>query len=253
MSPEQSRLAATGFADGRRYERARPGYPREAIEELCARLDVGPGRRVLDLAAGTGKLTRELAARGAEVTAVEPSAGMRAALAGLPGVRVADGRAERIPLPGGSVEAVTVAQAFHWFDGPVALGEIHRVLVPAGRLGLVWNVMDRSVEWVDRIQERIHRHRGAGPWYAGHGWRAAFAGAPFGQLAHRAFANRQHLDLEGLRERVASISFVAALDPGAREAVLGEVADIVVREGALDASGRLSIPYVTDVFTCERR
>jgi ubiquinone/menaquinone biosynthesis C-methylase UbiE len=116
------------------YRRARPSYPAAAVEWA---LEAAPGRRVVDLAAGTGKLTEVLVAAGADVVAVEPLANMRAELErALPSVRALDGSAERIPLPGGSADAVLVGQAFHWFDGPAALAEIARVLVPGGALGL---------------------------------------------------------------------------------------------------------------------
>src|SRR4051812_40459047 len=126
--------AAIGFAlSAQAYEEGRPGYPPAALEPL----KLGAGMTVLDLAAGTGKLTRALAASEATVIAVEPVAEMRAALP--ESVTALDGTAETIPLEAGSVDLVTVAQAFHWFDGPAALAEIHRVLVPGGRLAVLWN------------------------------------------------------------------------------------------------------------------
>ena len=130
--------AATGFARSvEAYERARPEYPPEAIAWLAQELDLRPGRTVVDLAAGSGKLTRPLAALGCEVIAIEPVAEMRAAIG--PTARALDGTAEAMPLPDDSADAVTVGQAFHWFDGPRALAEIERVLRPGGALALVWN------------------------------------------------------------------------------------------------------------------
>lgn len=248
-------LAAAGFAQADRYERARPHYPDDAIDYLCAKLAVGPGRRVLDLAAGTGKLTRALRARGAEVVAVEPVDEMRGRLAdALPGIQVLAGTAEAIPLRDAAVDAVTVAQAFHWFDGPAAIREIHRVLRPQSRLGLMWNVMDQTVPWVERLQERIHRHRGASPWYAGHGWRRAFeSAAEFSPLEQRAFRNVQRVDRDGLIDRIASISFIATLPSADREAVFADALDILDAQGVPGRDGRFEIPYVTDVFWCGRR
>ena len=128
--------AAIGFdraADA--YERSRPSYPPEAIECIRAELAIGVGSRVLDLAAGTGKLTRLLIPLGATLVAIEPVAGMRRILQTLhPQLDVRDGTAEAIPLDDGSLDAVTCAQAFHWFDGPKALAEIRRVLRPGGGL-----------------------------------------------------------------------------------------------------------------------
>ncbi len=252
MTSEYFELASAGFARGERYERARPGYPAEAIAVLLTGCGVGPGTRVLDLAAGTGKLTRDLVASGAEVTAVEPVAGMRARLASIvPDEQILDGTAERLAVSDGSVDAVTVGQAFHWFDGPAAVREIHRVLVPGGAVGLIWNVMDRSVAWVERVQELIHRHRGASPWYSSHAWRVAFtADCGFGPLEHRACTNAQQVDVEGLVDRVASISFIATLPDPARSEVLGEVRQIAAEE--LPGQARFAIPYVTDVFWSRR-
>jgi len=139
--------AAVGFDRGAAdYERGRPGYPDAAIALVARKLGITPGQRVLDLAAGTGKLTRSLLGLGAELVAVEPVAGMREQLRrAVPGVDVRDGTAEQIPLDDASVDAVLVAQAFHWFDVPAAAAEIHRVLVPGGGLAVIRNEWDRTV------------------------------------------------------------------------------------------------------------
>jgi SAM-dependent methyltransferase len=210
---------------------------------------------VLDLAAGTGKLTSELAARGAAVIAVEPTAGMRDQLtARFPGIRVLAGTAEQIPLGDGEVAAVTVAQAFHWFDGPAAVREIHRLLAPDGSLGLMWNVMDQTVPWVQELQLAIHRRRGQNPWYTGQAWRRAFDGAPeFSPLEHRAFRNAQTVDRNGLLDRVASISFIATLPARERDAVFADARTIIADHDVPGPDGRFEIPYVTDVFVCRRR
>ncbi|HET9559925.1 MAG TPA: methyltransferase domain-containing protein, partial [Actinomycetota bacterium] len=162
------------------YERGRPGYPAGAVEELVRVLGIGPGATVLDLAAGSGKLTRQLVPAGATLLAVEPSAAMRERLAG---VRVLAGTAEAIPVAGGSVDAVTVGQAFHWFDGPRAVAELHRVLQPGGRVGLLWNVRDESVPWMAAVTAILDRHAGDAPRYRDGRWRAAFdAAAGFAPL-----------------------------------------------------------------------
>jgi SAM-dependent methyltransferase len=252
MSSSRFDLASAGFAGGERYERARPGYPPDAMAALCAACGIEPRRAVLDLAAGTGKLTRELVARGAHVIAVEPVAGMREQLAAtVPGIQLIDGTAERVPLDDAAVDVVTVGQAFHWFDGPAALKEIHRVLVPGGAIGLVWNVMDRNVPWVGRLQQLIHRHRGPNPWYAGHAWRAAFTpNCGFAELEHRVFINAQSVDIAGLLDRVASISFIATLPGRERSGLMDEVRQIVAEE--LPGQARFAIPYVTDIFWSHR-
>ena len=133
-----------GFTDvAAVYERGRPDYPPAVVARVVAELGAtrtGPPARVLDLGAGTGKLTRPLLAAGLDVFAVEPLERMRAAFArrGRPRARVLDGRAEAIPLPDASLDGAVCAEAFHWFDGPRAADELHRVLRPGAGLVLVW-------------------------------------------------------------------------------------------------------------------
>jgi SAM-dependent methyltransferase len=229
--------AATGFARSvDAYERARPEYPPAAIAWLAQELDLGPGRTVVDLAAGSGKLTRPLAALGCEVIAIEPVAEMRAAIG--PTARALDGTAEAMPLPDDSADAVTVGQAFHWFDGPKALVEIERVLRPGGALALVWN--RRPVESSAlhaAISEIIAPYRGDAPSHGSGAWRDAFAGR---ELTERHFQFNQRLDADGLADRVGSTSFVAALDAAEREPLLERV-----RALALD--GPVDVPYECEV------
>ncbi len=138
------------------YERNRPPYADEAVAWVAERLGIVPGSRVLDLAAGTGKLTRQLLALGAEVVAVEPGDEMRAVLERvLPDVEALAGVAEAIPLPDASVDAVAVGQAFHWFDHDAALAEIRRVLRPGGGLGLLWNRWDEADPLLAAVDELL--------------------------------------------------------------------------------------------------
>lgn len=237
------RAAAQGFArSADAYERGRPGYPDEAIGFLVDRLP--RGATVLDLAAGTGKLTRPLLEAGLDVVAVEPVKEMRE---GLPAAaRALDGTAEGIPVESGSLSAVTVGQAFHWFDGDAALAEIARVLHTDGLLALFWNrrVEDDPVNRA--IDAIVDPHRGDVPTHRGDGWRAAFERTPlFGPLEERVFDNAQRLDADGLEARVASISFIAALDPAERARILGDVR-------AIAGSGTVTVPYRTEVQLCRR-
>jgi ubiquinone/menaquinone biosynthesis C-methylase UbiE len=250
--------ARVGFGTARAvaaYERGRPGYPPEAMAELVSVLAIGRGATVLDLAAGSGKLTRQLLPAGAGLVAVEPSRAMRERLAAAaPGVRVLEGTAEAIPLPDGSVDAVTVGQAFHWFDGPRAVAELHRVLRPGGRVGLLWNVRDESVPWMARITAIVDRQAGDTPRYRDGRWRAAFdASAGFTPLQLRRFPHRHELDREGLRDRFASISFVAALPDATRASVLAEIDQVVAAEPSLAGPGPVMVPYRTELFWAERR
>ena len=243
--------AARGFDLGAdTYERGRPGYPEPAVAWLVQVLGIGPGSQVVDLAAGTGKLTRQLVPTGAELTAVEPVAGMRARLAGsLPGVRVEAGTAEAMRLPDGAADVVVVGQAFHWFDGTRALAEIHRVLRPGGGLGLVWNVRDESVPWVAQLTRIIEPHRGDAPRYQSRRWREAFAATSlFEPLREHGFSHAQRGDRAMVRDRMGSVSFVASLDPAVRAEVLAEVDELLDRHPALRGRATVTLPYRTDVF-----
>jgi SAM-dependent methyltransferase len=230
------------------YERGRPGFPPDAVRAVVEALGIGPGKRVLDLAAGSGKFTRELVPTGAEITAVEPVRSMREALAAaLPSVRTLDGTAESIPADDASFNAVTAAQAFHWFDGDRALAEIHRVLVPEGRLALVWNVRDERDPLMRGATGILERYRGDTPSYGSMAWREAFERTTlFTPLEERRFGYVQETDVDGFVARFASVSFVAALPHEERERVLGEL-----RALAGDREP-VRLPYVTNVFWCTR-
>ena len=229
--------AATGFARSvEAYERARPEYPPEAIAWLAQELDLRPGRTVVDLAAGSGKLTRPLAALGCEVIAIEPVAEMRAAIG--PTARALDGTAEAMALPDDSADAVTVGQAFHWFDGPKALAEIERVLRRGGALALVWNRRpSESSDLHAAISAMIDPYRGDAPAHASGAWRDAFAGR---ELTEQHFEFIQRLDADGLADRVGSTSFVAALDDATREPLLARVR-------ALAPDGPVDVPYECEI------
>ena len=239
---------------GKAYERGRPTYPPEAVARLVAALQIGSGRLVLDLAAGTGKLTRLLVSTGARIVAVEPAAGMRQLLEdALPDVEAFEGTAESIPLEAGSVDAVTVAQAFHWFDGDAALAEIHRVLVPGGRLGLIWNGREECRPWQRQLTEIMEPYRLDAPPYRSDEWRKAFERTTeFTRLEHARFGIEQELDADGVVDRVRSVSFIAALPGDEQDAVAHEVRALIAQDPDTRGRERLSLPYRTDVFWCQR-
>jgi SAM-dependent methyltransferase len=246
--------AARGFSRvSDAYVLGRPTYPTDAVALLARELHLGPGSVVLDLAAGTGKLTALLVGTGAEVVAVEPLAEMRATLEqALPDVRALEGTAERIPLAAESVDVVTVGQAFHWFRGDEALREIHRVLGPGGWLALVWNVRDDSVP--RGLTEILEPLRGAAPRYRTGSWREAFAATElFGPLRHAEFSHVQRLSPDALVARVASVSFVASLPPAEHEAVLAQVRDLLADDPATSGLDEIELPHRTEVFWCARR
>ncbi len=241
------RNAAVGFdRAAEEYERGRPGYPTAAIDLLAAELRLRPGSTAVDLAAGTGKLTRGLIRTGAQVIAVEPVPGMRAQLArAVPAAEVLAGTAEAIPLADDSADAVLVAQAFHWFDTPAAAREIHRVLRPGGGLGVIWNVWDESVGWVARMQELVGAYRGNTPQRGTSAWREQLLATElFTPFSDRTFANVVQAGIDVLLARTASISFIATLPETERVEVLDGVRAVVGDQGELE------MPYVTHVTWC---
>jgi len=258
MPPDASvhPVAQAGFAEAGTYERARPGYPPAAVSWLADHLRIGPGAVVVDLAAGTGKLTRLLVSTAATLVAVEPLEGMRILLAAqCPTVPVAAGTAEGLPLRTGSVDAVTVAQAFHWFDADAAFAELHRVLRPGGRVGLIWNARDRTVAWVDRVWAVMDRVERRAPWRDHDRLGADDLGrrAGFGPLHRAAFHHGQPVTPEGVIDRFRSVSHVAVLPEPEREAVLAEVRDVLATHPQTSGQDELLIPYRVDCLWCERR
>lgn len=225
------------------YERTRPEYPPDALAWVVERLDLRAGRTVLDLGAGTGKLTRALVPTGAEVIAVEPGEAMLDELRrAVPGVRALQGSAEEIPLPDSSVDAVTVGQAFHWFRFDDALPELHRVLRRGRPVALLWNNRDQSDPLQREVSELI--------WPLARGRAAAYdssrqlAESPlFGSLEEREFRFAQVLDADGLAGRVMSISFVAAAPVETRAEIERRARELVANKG-----GSARFPYVTSVY-----
>jgi SAM-dependent methyltransferase len=225
------------------YDRARPGYPPEAIDFLHE-LGLSDDSDVLDLAAGTGKLTRALIAAGARVTAVEPLPAMRQMLQQrLPEATVMEGTAERIPVQDASQDLVTVAQAFHWFEADKAAAEIARVLKPGGGLAAIWNVRDEGVEWMAMIRELIEEARSDTPSHRSGDWRKPFdAGGPFEPLTLETYKHVQEVTRADAVDVFASRSYVAALPESERNHLLERVAEQVPRTDTVE------IPYLTELY-----
>ncbi len=231
-------LHATSFGPAAKaYERGRPSYPAEALDWLLP----DGARRVLDLGAGTGKLTRDLVARGYDVVAVDPSEGMRAELGrALPDVPVLPGSGESIPLDAGSVDVVLVAQAWHWFDAPKAVPEAARVLRPGGRLGLLWNIRAEPEGWSRALGRLLRRH----------GFMEDHSddppvGPPFDPIERHDIAWSNLIAPAALLDLVASRSYVLVLPEAEQEAMLIEVRQLIATEPALAGRRIIAMPYVT--------
>jgi ubiquinone/menaquinone biosynthesis C-methylase UbiE len=255
--PRVDEIAATGFqrAAGD-YERGRPGYPPAAVEKIRQEIGIEAGQTVVDLAAGTGKLTRLLVELlPAEVIAVEPVAGMRAQLElVVPGVTVLDGTAEQIPLADGAAHAVFVAQAFHWFRVPEAAAEIARVLDTDGALAILRNqeVEGDSAPGVAAamavVRERVHfpgtRHRT---------WREELERTGrFEPFREWTVANDVTQDIDSFRHRIASRSYVGAMDDDRRALLLDEVQAVLERNGIAPGEP-FAVPTVTRVIWARTR
>lgn len=226
------------------YERSRPGYPPEAVAWIAERLGLRAGRTVLDLAAGTGKLTRALLNGGARVIAVEPGDAMRAELDRVaPDAETLRGSAEEIPLPDASVDAITVGQGFHWFRHDEAIPELHRVLRPGGGVALVWNLRDADAPLQHEISELIAPFVPQDRPAAEESQLQLAESELFGPLEERRFAFVQKLDTATLAERIASVSFVAAAPPAARREL-----DAKLRVVAEGLGGCVDFPYVTAAY-----
>ncbi|MFY9587624.1 MAG: methyltransferase domain-containing protein [Actinomycetota bacterium] len=245
------RTAAEGFSAGAAsYQRARPDYPDEAVAFLAERFGIVAGKRLVDLGAGTGKFTSCLTATGARIVAVEPVEDMRGRIDAGASVHVVGGTAETIPLRDGCADAVVAAQAFHWFDGPRALAEMHRILVPGGGLGLVWNARDRSSAWVAEMSDIVDQYGNAIRRHETEEWRDAFDGATgFSPLEMTPFPNPQEVDEDQVLDRVASTSFIAILPDDERSGVLDRVRALVRSHPDTRGRKRFTFAHETRVYT----
>jgi SAM-dependent methyltransferase len=233
---DQQRTSFAHVADA--YDRARPGYPVEAARWLVGTR----ASTVVELGAGTGRLTGRLLELGHDVLATDPLQEMLDHLVERhPDVRVAQAPAEQIPAATRSVDTVVAAQAFHWFDHPVALKEIARVLKPEGRIALVWNERDERVPWVRKLSALLGEPQDDTDWSE-----VLIGSGLFGYVETETFRHWQPLRKRELRELVLSRSYVAVMDPMARDRLLRKVDEL------FDAYDRgpdgLLLPYVTRCF-----
>ncbi|QLE70265.1 class I SAM-dependent methyltransferase [Streptomyces rectiverticillatus] len=258
MDQDERLLHASSFgAVAVAYAEHRPDYAQAAVRWA---LEPVPGPRVLDLGAGTGKLTTTLVALGAEVIAVEPDPDMLTELRrSLPAVRALPGRAEAIPLPDASVDAVLAGNAMHWFDMAVAGPEIARVLAPGGVLVGLWNLMDDQVEWVARLA-RVSGNAAIGPRDTPAGWRAAtadmhlpktVAAARFGSPEQTEFPHGQPRTADSLVATIATRAGVLVMPGQEQEATLGRIRAFLASEPEA-ARGEFTLPMLTGVLRIRR-
>jgi SAM-dependent methyltransferase len=237
------------------YAEHRPDYAEAAVRWA---LEPAPGPRVVDLGAGTGKLTATLVALGTDVTAVDPDPAMLAELHRvLPGVRALTGTAEAIPLPDASVDAVVAGQALHWFDMAVAGPEIARVLVPGGILAGLWNLDDDRVDWVAGLA-RVSQGSASLTFTT---WDSRAADIRLAEMDLRGlftpperaeFPHGQRRTAESLLATVATHSKLLIMDDSQRSALLGQIGDYLARQPETSA-GEFILPMLTGVLRARRR
>jgi SAM-dependent methyltransferase len=255
-----SRSRARSFgAVAAAYAEHRPGYPDAAVDwALSPPAGTAPptrpgnGRpRLLDLAAGTGKLTSALLGRG-EVVAVEPDAEMLGELRRrFPSVDAREGSAESIPLPAVAVDAVLVGQAWHWFDAERALPEIARVLRPGGVLAALWNTDDTEVEWVTGLHRVSDERRVPGLVNSGIPPRFVEHEA-FGPEQAARFPNPVRTTAQGLLANLATHSWALLSEPADRDATFARMRDYLARRPET-SSGEFVLPMLTEVLRVSRR
>ena len=217
------------------YERGRPSYPPEAVDWLLP----DSARDVLDLGAGTGKLTSRLIERGLNVVAVDPIAELLDVLrTTLPDTPALLGTAEQIPLPDNSIDAVLVAQAWHWFDADRAAAEIARVLRPGGRLGLLWNVRDERLGWVKEFGRIVGLE---------HDWAntTVVLPEPFTDVVSHRVEWTNYVTPQTLIDYVASRSYCITSPARVRSQTLDQVRELLATHPALANSSGIAMPYIT--------
>jgi len=242
--PERSRRARSFATVTQEYRRGRPSYPRTAIDWVLGRRPL----RVLDLGAGTGKLSEAVLAAGHSLVAVEPLAEMRELLrADLPQLETVDGRAEQLPLAADSVDAVVVGAAFHWFEQGPALAEIERVLRAPGTLGLLGNAYDTTVPWAAELRGIL----GGAPIERPEHWPSAeILGERFAEVEDRRFPHTQQMDLSRLRDLAVSRSSLAVKDSEGREQTLALVDELWERHPELAGRPQVTLRWISRVRRC---
>ncbi|MCS3441868.1 class I SAM-dependent methyltransferase [Microbacterium phyllosphaerae] len=243
---------ATSFgAEAANYEAGRPEYPFDAVAWMLERMPAD-SRRIVDVGAGTGKLTRVLShAPGAEVVAVDPDPAMLAALRqNVPGVPTFQGTAEQMPLPDASIDAAVLGQTWHWVEPITASAELGRVVRSGGVLGLIWNIRDESTAWVRRLTDVMHSSPAEnmvnGP--ESEGPRIA---APFGEVETQRWEWNRPMTRTQLHQMALSRSYLITA-PADERAEITRQMDALFDELGLDGESTIDLPYVTHAFRAVR-
>jgi SAM-dependent methyltransferase len=249
--------ARRGFAAAELYDMHRPSYPPAAVAFVRERAGLDGRSTVVDLAAGTGIMTRLLPPVG-RLIAIEPLAEMREILrARVPEAEIIAAAAEDIPLPSESVDAVVVAQAFHWFANAQALGEIARILKPDGVLALVWNEDDLSDPFMEAFDAALRPYRLRTPRFAVTPWRDVLRAddSPLAVTDQRTYTFEEPLTLGHLQARVLTYSYIALLDARTRGVVRRKLEKVVSRALGAPATNdtKITLRHVTEVFIARLR
>jgi SAM-dependent methyltransferase len=248
MATVPRRLTFGAHADA--YERARPEWPEQAARWIVPEA----AELVVELGAGTGKLTRAVAALGSRVVAVEPDPRMLAVLRGL-GLEGVEGSAEAIPFGDGVADAVVAGSSLHWFELDVALPEIHRVLRPGGRFGFGWNHRDDRHPTTAAMSEAVYeaQARTRGPRWRSRDWATELAAAGlFEEVEQAHFEHVHEIPSDALRDHLLSYSGVAALSEDERRRVLATVAEVLDADESVNRGGSLRLPFVVTAFRARR-
>jgi SAM-dependent methyltransferase len=247
--------AARGYQSASEaYERGRPSYPAEAVTYLIETLGLSDQSTVVEPGAGTGKFTRLLTEQTRATIAVEPVEAMRRVLrATTPKALVVGGYAESLPLADACVDAAICAQCFHWFKGPAALREMHRVLGPGGKLGLIWTVREEAVTWIRELTHIMDPHAGDVPRYRGAAWKRAFQDTKLFTLrGEHHLEHSQPSTPDEVTDRVGSVSFIAAMSEPARQHVLNQVRQLLETHPDTRGKDVIEVPYRVDIFWYDR-
>lgn len=237
------------------YEKGRPDYPQTAMAHFISALKLEPGKWVLDLAAGTGKLSKAVQESGVDLVGVEPVLEMRKIFSReLPGVSILEGSAEQIPLEDGAVDCVMVGTAFHWFDGEKALNEIARVLKPRGKLGLIWNIFDKQAPWVREVRALLEKEMvQQNPTHDSLEWKNAFDETTlFGPLLHLTYSYCYPGTAQDVVNRVFSAKVLGMVSAEKRDEIVSRVLHILDTHPATRGKEIFDIPYRVEIYWTQK-